>query len=95
MEAQTISTESNRATQLLSIYVIDCCNFVVFSIFYLKTAISYLYLIAPNNYVVRGPKNFSQHSPKMKINGKKLSQFQFYFPGLLETFLMNKKRKKV
>ena len=31
------------------------------------------------------------HCPKLKINSKKLSKWQFHFPGLLEGLLMQKK----
>jgi hypothetical protein len=34
------------------------------------------------------------HCLKMKMNGKTLSQFQFLFPGLLETSLMLKQETK-
>ena len=39
-----------------------------------------------------GP-NYAQY-PKIRMNGKKLSQFQFHFPGLLKACLMQKKNSK-
>ena len=34
------------------------------------------------------------HCSKLKMNGKKLSKFQFHFPGLLGTSLMSKQETK-
>ena len=38
--------------------------------------------------------NYDKDCPKMKMNGKKLRQFQFYFPGLLGTSLMLEQETK-
>ena len=40
-------------------------------------------------------KDLATHCPKMKMNGKKLSKFQFYFSGLLIAYPMLKNEKNV
>ena len=40
------------------------------------------------------PKSTCAHRSKLKINGKKLSRFQFHFPGLLGTSPMSKQDTK-
>ena len=40
------------------------------------------------------PSTVYSHGPKLKINDKKPSRFQFHFSGVLETFSMLKNMKK-